>query len=72
MRIQEHRLAKGMTQRELGVEMGVDCSTVTKWEAEVALPKTRDLPRLAEALGCTIDALYGREPPTLPHGEAAS
>ena len=58
MRIQELRAAKGMTQRELGIEMGVDCSSVTKWETEVALPKARDLPQLARTLGCSINDLF--------------
>ena len=58
MRIKEHRERAGMTQRQLGVEMGVDCSSVTKWETEVALPKARQLPRLAQVLGCSIDDLF--------------
>lgn len=58
MRIREYREQAGMTQRQLGVQMGVDCSSVTKWETEVALPKARELPRLAKVLGCSIDALF--------------
>lgn len=58
MKIREHREARGLTQRELGVEMGVDCSAVTKWETEVALPKARQLPLLAQVLGCSIDELF--------------
>ena len=58
MKIREHREAKGLTQRELGVAMGVDCSAVTKWETEVALPKARQLPLLARVLGCTISDLF--------------
>ena len=62
MRIQELRIGSGMTQKELGVEMGVDCSTVTKWETEVSLPKARDLPRLAQVLECGIGDLFQAEP----------
>lgn len=58
MRIREHRERKGLTQRELGIAMGVDCTSVTKWEAEVALPKARQLPLLARVLGVTIDELF--------------
>lgn len=58
MKIQELRTKCGMTQRKLGEQMGVDTTTVTKWESEVALPKARDLPRLAYVLGCTIDELF--------------
>lgn len=58
MRIKEWRETTGMTQRQLGDAMGVDVSTVTKWETEVALPKTRDIPHLAQVLGCPIAALF--------------
>ena len=58
MRIQELRNGMGLTQKELGVAMGVDCSTVAKWETEVALPKARDLPRLAHVFRCTISDLF--------------
>lgn len=58
MRIREWREAAGLTQRELGNGMGVDVSSVTKWETEVALPKARDLPRLARVLGCSISELF--------------
>ena len=58
MRIQQLRNEAGMTQRELGARMGVDCSAVTKWESEVALPKARDLPQLALVLGCSIGDLF--------------
>lgn len=58
MRIKEHREQAGMTQRQLGIQMGVDCSAVTKWETEAALPKARQLPRLARVLGCSIGDLF--------------
>lgn len=60
MRIRELRVERDMTQRELGNCMGVDCTTITKWETEVALPKARDLPLLAHVLNCSIDELYVR------------
>lgn len=61
MNIKALREAKGLTQRDLGNAMGVDVSTVTKWETEVALPKARDLPRLSRVLGCSISALFVAE-----------
>lgn len=61
MTIKSRREAVGITQRELGSQMGVDVTSVTKWEAEVALPKARDLPRLAKVLGCAIDDLFVKE-----------
>lgn len=61
MLIKEKREALGLTQRELGTQMGVDCSTVTKWETEVALPKVRQLPLLALILRTNLDGLFTDE-----------
>lgn len=58
MRIREYRERAGMTQRQLGVLMGVDCSAVTKWETEVVLPRARDIPHLAQVLGCLPGDLF--------------
>lgn len=60
MKIKAYREKMGMTQRKLGETIGVDCSTVAKWESEIALPNAMKLPLLAQTLGCTIDELYGR------------
>lgn len=58
MRIKELRLERGLNQTELGANMGVGQSTVSEWERETALPRTRQLPLLAQVLGCSIDALF--------------
>ena len=57
------RQANGLTQTELAEQMGVTQSLVAMWERGAVLPSAEKLPRLADLLGCTIDALYGREPP---------
>ena len=38
-------------------------STVTMWESGERVPKSEILPRLSAELGCTIDELYGLDPP---------
>lgn len=58
MRIQEHRERVGMTQGQLGAEVGVAPVVVESWEAGSYLPKARQLPLLAQALGCSIDDLF--------------
>lgn len=58
MRIRTLRTQNNLTQAELAARAGVDCSTVTKWESEAALPKTRQLPQLARVLNCKIDELF--------------
>ena len=58
MRIKELRESKEISQKQLASDMGVLQTTISNWESEVALPRARDLPRLAELLGCTIDELF--------------
>ena len=58
MRIGELRRAAGLSQAELGKEMGVARNGISQWETEVALPRTRQLPQLARIFGCSIDELY--------------
>lgn len=47
-----------LTQRELADVLGVERSTVAKWESGAAYPRASQLPALAKALSCTIDELY--------------
>lgn len=61
MSIYQKRVAAGITQEELATKLGVDRSTVTKWETGQSLPRTHLLPKLAELFGCTVDELLGIE-----------
>lgn len=58
MRIKEYRIQAEMTQVQLGAQMGVAQPTVSAWETEVTLPLARQLPRLAQVLGCSISDLF--------------
>ena len=58
MRIQELRDVAGLTQVQVALRMGVSQNTVSQWENEVALPKSRDLPLLARVLQCEISDLF--------------
>ena len=71
MRIQTLREAQAMTQIQLAAQMGVNQNTVSQWENEVALPRTRDLPLLARVLRGTIDDLYVPEDADGAAGEPA-
>ena len=51
------RDAAKLTQEGLAEKLGVDRSTVAKWETGDALPRTATLPKIASVLGCSIDAL---------------
>lgn len=58
MRIRELREAADMTQVQLATQMGQSQGTISAWEAEVYLPKARQLPALAQSLNCKINDLY--------------
>lgn len=59
--IQTKREAIGATQQAMASALGVDRSTVAKWEAAGTYPHPRFLPMIAAFLGCTIDDLYSDE-----------
>ncbi len=61
--IKQLREAVGLSQDALAKALKVDRSTVAKWETRGGYPRGDKLPELADILHCTIDALYGREPP---------
>ena len=47
-----------ISQDGLAKQMGVDRSTIAKWETGEASPRADKLPQIAEILGCTIDDLF--------------
>lgn len=53
------RESNGFTQEELAREMGVDITTVGRWERGKQDPNTVQLPRLAKLLFTTTDYLLG-------------
>ncbi|MCI8915256.1 MAG: helix-turn-helix transcriptional regulator [Oscillospiraceae bacterium] len=59
-RIAELRRARGLTQEQLGQTLGVSAQAVSKWEKGGA-PDVELLPTLADQLGVSVDALFGRE-----------
>lgn len=54
----EARTAAAYTQVQLAERLGVRQSTVAMWESGKACPRANMLPAIADALGCTIDALF--------------
>jgi transcriptional regulator with XRE-family HTH domain len=55
------RKAKGLTQEQLAKLLGVTQGTVSQWENGLTHPAFNMLPRLANALGVTVDELIGKE-----------
>lgn len=58
-RLREARIAAGLTQELLGFALGITKSSVSAWENGRETPSFRFLPRLSEALGCSLDELLG-------------
>ncbi len=58
--IAKFRKAKGLTQEDLGKAVGISAQAVSRWECGGA-PDVTLLPAVADALGVTVDALFGRE-----------
>ncbi len=53
----EKRTEKGLSQAELGAQLGVSNKAVSKWESGAAKPQTAKLLRLAEILGVSVEEL---------------
>lgn len=59
--IKLHMEKSEMNTKELAELLNVSPQAVGKWMRGEGLPRSEKLPALADALGCTIDALFGRE-----------
>jgi|GEM_PF-5840051 len=51
------RKEKGLTGEKLAECLGISAQAISKWENEKCLPETAILPKLAKALGCSIDSI---------------
>ena len=60
--IHDARKAAGLSQEALGEKLGVVSQTVSKWERGESVPDAALLPSLADALGVSLDGLFGRVP----------
>ncbi|HHV55749.1 MAG TPA: helix-turn-helix transcriptional regulator [Firmicutes bacterium] len=58
-KILERRKAKGLTQEQLGHELGVSAQAVSKWELGESLPDAAILPSLCKVLEVSADTLLG-------------
>ena len=56
--LKELREKANLTQESLAKLINVDRSTIAKWEAGEASPRSDKLPTLANVLNCTIDDLF--------------
>ena len=61
LRIAEVRKSRGLLQEDVAKEIGIDRSTVAKWETGKAKPKADTLLALSTLFNCSIDELLGNE-----------
>ena len=55
------RTAKGISQKKLAEELGIEQATVSAWECGIATPPASRLASICEVLGCTLDDLFAEE-----------
>ena len=60
-RIKELRLRKSMTTLALGVSIGTDSGSISRWETAKSMPSIYFLFRLAKKYGVSVDYLIGVE-----------
>ena len=51
------RKEKGMTQKQLAELLNITDKAVSKWERDLSCPDLQTLPKLAEALGVSVEEL---------------
>ena len=60
-RLRQMRKTKGYTQQEMADFLSVHRTTYTRYELGEVDPPLEVLCRMADLMGCTTDALLGRE-----------
>ena len=55
------RKSRGMTQEEMAERCAVTRQSISKWEADIALPETEKLLMLSEIFGVPLDTLLRDE-----------
>lgn len=58
--IKEFRTKKGMTQKDLAIELNVTAQAVSRWENNEVEPSISTISQMAELFDCSIDELFGK------------
>ena len=66
-RLKNLRTAKNITQKELALLIGLDRTSVTKWETKGVVPDPQTLSKLASFFAVTTDYLLGVSDDPRPH-----
>ena len=68
-RIRELRKQKGVSQKELSIELSLSQPTVCAWEKGVKEPSNKSASKLADYFGVSMDYLLGRSDNISPQKE---
>lgn len=63
MRLKEVRKSRGLTQKEIAEQVGVNQNTYSYWENEKTHIDSSSLKKIAEIFGVSVDYLLGGEQP---------
>ena len=55
--IEQKRKERGMTQQQLADLLGMNRSSISKYENDIGLPHAKTLQKICEIFGVTIDSL---------------
>ena len=66
-RLKNLRTAKNITQKDLALLIGLDRTSVTKWETKGVVPDPQTLSKLASFFAVTTDYLLGVSDDPRPH-----
>ena len=60
IRIKDLRLKSSLTQKQLGIQLGVSQQIVSRWEREKLIPSLDMITKMSEFFGVTMDYISGR------------
>ena len=59
--LKEHRVSRGLTLSQLEDAIGINNSSISRWENGKIIPSIDCCVKLADFYGITVDELIGRE-----------
>lgn len=60
-RIRDHRVALGISQADLGKQLGVTWQTVSDYERDRRFPRPHKLFKMLDLFGCCFEDIYPRD-----------
>ena len=71
MIFKQYRIRAGLTQEQVAEKLGLDRTTVSKWDLNINLPRAELLPKIALLYSCDVSDLLSSGDPE-PHNNSIS